>query len=448
MAQYSRVFITLLQDRPGFGLRSRDPSGRAIIEVKDGMGKITVAMQELKSEIVYKAYIISSSNDGLAVSIGTLCANERGKVEHRWEFDPIDVEQTGIDIHMFDVVALAAETKAENVWVLTGYRDGEVRFKDKFNVAVKREKAIVQTQGEKESKTELHENDSKPELHEKESKTELRENDSKPELREKESKTELREKESKTELHENDSKPELREKESKKELREKESKAELRGKEIKTLRHEDHHFSPMNMFVEEEPASRPELKVVVESVEINLEQEAEAGKIPHAKTDRTKPGAMGSSPDNHTQFNSMAQRFNKELEELENLMLEGAAPEIDPQLELENVMKNNAVMSPFKTGFDEVKWVRISIKELSYLPCNCWKLMYDPYVNLAFSRYKHLMLGAYADKTRYILALPDAFDPSRERQARDLGFDIFRSSDNIIGHRDADYGYWLMDIGD
>ena len=407
MSQYSRVFITLLQDRSGYGLKSRDPLGRAIIEVKDGMGKITIAVQELKREIVYKAYIVSSSNDGLAVSVGNLRPDDRGKAELKWEFDPIDVEQTGIAIHAFDVVTLVVESKAENAWVLTGYRDGEVRFKDKFKVAVKRERASIQTQDEKESKPLHHERESKPLHHERESK---------PLHHERENKPLHHERESKPSQHEKESKPSF--------------------------------LKPMRMFVDEGPASHPEMKVVVESVEINPEKEPDAEAAEYIGTDKAEYEPKEPSADTHTKFNSMAQRFNKELEELENLMLEGASPEVDTQLELENIIKNNTVMSPFKTGFEEVKWVRISIKELTYLPCNYWKLIYDPYVNLAFSRYKHMMLGAYSGCSRYILALPDAFDPSRERQAKNLGFDIFRSSDNIIGQRDADYGYWLMEIGD
>jgi hypothetical protein len=371
MAQYSRVFITLKQDRAGYGQKSREPSGRAVIEVKDGRGKITVFAQELKGEAVYKAYIVSGANDCVAVKMGSLNADGRGKAELKWEFDPFDVEGTGIQIDAFDVVSVVVRSKTETAWVLTGYRGGDVLFKEKFHEAVKPgTKHDIETEAQREHTAEL-------------------------------------------------------------------SPASAPEQTINEQDESDEP-KPLQMFVESEPnvetaASEPASEA--ESVETAATEPA----VPEEKEREENP------PDSHAKFKSMAQRFNKELEQLESLMQVDTAA--GQRRGLDTIMESNAVMSPFQTGFDGVKWVRISLKELTHLPRSCWKLGYDPYVSLAFSKYRHLMLGAYAGRQRYILALPDAFDPARERHAKYLGFDLFRTSDNIIeGHKDANYGYWLMEF--
>ncbi|MCL2698786.1 MAG: hypothetical protein FWE68_00570 [Defluviitaleaceae bacterium] len=380
MAQYSRAFITLKQDRSGYGLKSREPSGRAVIEVKNGKGKITVSVQELKGEVGYRAYIVSSTNDCVAVKIGSLRADERGKAELKWEFDPFDVERTGIQIEAFDVVAVVVQSQGENAWVLTGYRGDTVRFKEKFHEAVTREKAVVESQQEPPQEPTVAEIQSEPEPVEC--------------------------------LDE----PQIEEAQTEK---------------VQTDEPDDESgFEPLVMFTEEEAevAAASEPEEAPEDVKTQSEPEPQ--------------------PDPHAKFKSMAQRFNKELEELETLMHEStdARQKHRPDA-MKTIMENNAAMVPFKSGLEDVKWVRISLKDLAHLPRNCWKLSYDPYINFVFSKYKHLMLGAYDDQPRYILALPDAFDASRERHAKQLGFDLFKPSDNVIEeHRDAEYGYWLMEF--
>ena len=385
MAQYSRVFVTLVQDRAGYGQRSREPSGRAIIEVKDGKGKVTLNVQELKGEIVYKAYIVSSTNGGLAVKMGSICADGRGKAELKWEFDPVDVEQMGIAIDEFDVVTVIVQSKAENAWVLTGYRKGEVRFKDDFYEGVRREKPAIEAQAISEPEPDEGLPDDEA-------------------------------------ISDNE-----------------------------TTSDDETTFLPMGMFSDDELAED-------EPVDDEFAKEGQVTEEPAGEGPATESPEEMSQPDvadgptagqpepepEKTLFKSMAKKFDKELEELENLILEEAGSET--KFELDKIMKNNVAMSPYKTGFEEVKWVKIALRELTHLPCSCWKLMYDPYVNLMFNRYKHMMLGAYAGQQRYILALPDEHDPWRERHARKLGFDIFRTSDNIIGSQGSNYGYWLMEF--
>ena len=451
MAQYSRVFITLIQDRAGYGQRSREPSGRAIIEVKNGRGKVSLAVHELKGEMVYKAYIVSSAHDGLAVKLGSLCADERGKAEIKWEFDPLDVEQTNISIDAFDVVAVIVQSKGENAWVLTGYRDGEVRFKDKFNEAVKREKAIIETQAMPEPEVmqveveELPEESPPPETPSEviiEFEPMGMFVDGEPET--------TTEPEVKAESVEVQPQPEPES--------EPEAKAASEPVEIQSEAKAESKLDPnpmpepMDAQSEAETVLELELEPTFEPEETQSEPKPELEPNPEPMPEpipEPKPTTNPPEPplDAHTQFKSMAQKFNRELEELESLMLEGVNPENEPKFELDVIMKNNLAMLPFKTGFEEVKWVKISLKELTHLPCNLWKLMYDPYVNLVCNRHKHMMLGAYSGRPRYILALPDAFDPSRERHAKMLGFDIFRPSDNIVGERrGANYGYWLMEF--
>lgn len=390
MAQYSRVFVTLIQDRAGYGQRSREPSGRAIIEVKDGRGKVMLTVQELKGEIVYKTYIVSSTHGSIAVKMGSLCADERGKAELKWDFDPIDVEQTGITIDEFDAVTVIVQSKTENAWVLTGYRNGEVRFKDKFNEAVKREKAIIENQAVPE-----------------------------PEPME----TPL-DNETLFKPMEMFAEDEFAEKEYEKDELEEMSESEI--------------VSESEIASESEIIPKPE---IVSELEIAPELEIvhETEEIPAVKPESQEPPL-----DEQIKFQSVAQKFDKELETLESLMHE--EKENESKLELDKIMNSNAAMSPFKTGFEEVKWVKIALRELTHLPSNCWKMMYDPYVNLMFNRYKHIMLGAYVDRPRFILALPDELDPWRERHAKRLGFNIFRTSDNIVGEHNINYGYWLMEF--
>lgn len=159
--------------------------------------------------------------------------------------------------------------------------------------------------------------------------------------------------------------------------------------------------------------------------------------------------------DFHKSFKSLVEGFKKEMVELDSLMssqedkTEKQRHSIKPDNEmnpLERIFANNIEMKPFKKQNIEVKWVRVTIQEPSFLPID-QSLLSSPFLLEAYKQYNHLILGLAEDRTArfYILGVPGIYDYNYKAQPTRLGFTQFKCCDDISPYHGA-YGYWLMSI--
>lgn len=132
-----RIFLVFNKEDSGYGT-GQEPSGYVKIEVRDGSGKLTAAVQNLKEDrddLKYKLYLIKCTESSVCpVCAGTLPVR-KNKSELQWEFDPQDVARTGNTIEEFNIAAVVADAgNKHNVRVispLAAYKNAKVHWKDK-----------------------------------------------------------------------------------------------------------------------------------------------------------------------------------------------------------------------------------------------------------------------------------------------------------------------------
>ena len=124
------------QEDLGFGA-AQEPSGYIRIETREGKGKASVLVQNLKDgkgEINYKVYILKiDENKVVPVALGPITL-QKGKGELQWEFKPDDVGLTGSSIDGFNTAVILAEYKEKkNVNImcpLAAYKDKKLPWKE------------------------------------------------------------------------------------------------------------------------------------------------------------------------------------------------------------------------------------------------------------------------------------------------------------------------------
>lgn len=101
---------------------------------------------------------------------------------------------------------------------------------------------------------------------------------------------------------------------------------------------------------------------------------------------------------------------------------------------------------PFAPGGD-VKWARITDKDLNLLPSGIWQYIKNPFVALAYRKHKHLLLGMENDGgvRRYYFCVPGEFNQRDRKLAQSLGFNGFIPVDGGRP-REGAAGYWVIEI--
>ena len=122
--KYDRAFFALTQERSGYGLNNRAPSGKCILERRGGSCRIHLTVQDLKTDTGYRAVLISPGGGRAAgVVFGKFIPGDKGRYELRAETDPDSVMGSGIPLERFAAVALLADRTGEVIPVLAGYRE-------------------------------------------------------------------------------------------------------------------------------------------------------------------------------------------------------------------------------------------------------------------------------------------------------------------------------------
>ena len=89
--RYDKVYLMLRQETAGYGMGSRGPWGSCILEIKNGHGKLTVAVEGLRPLIhgQYQVYgLLAKDGECKGISCGELTVNKQGHGEMAWDFDP------------------------------------------------------------------------------------------------------------------------------------------------------------------------------------------------------------------------------------------------------------------------------------------------------------------------------------------------------------------------
>ncbi len=136
--RYDRFFIMFKTEQSGYSIDKQEIKGYMKVEIKDGKGKIITYVQglkNLKNNEIYKTYLISSENDSCTgIPMKQLEIDDRGHGESIYEFNPDNVEDSGLSIEKFNVGAILVKTQnsSEIIAPVVGYKGKEVLWKNNF----------------------------------------------------------------------------------------------------------------------------------------------------------------------------------------------------------------------------------------------------------------------------------------------------------------------------
>ncbi|MCX7708876.1 MAG: hypothetical protein N2484_03405 [Clostridia bacterium] len=133
---YRKLFFIFDQEDSGFGT-GQGPSGYVKIETREGKGKLSAVVQNLKEDtktIVYKLYVLKCKQSEVhSVPVGVIPL-QKGKGELHWEFTPDNYDRLGSTIDEMNVVAVLAEymnREQQNIICpLVAYKDKKIQWKE------------------------------------------------------------------------------------------------------------------------------------------------------------------------------------------------------------------------------------------------------------------------------------------------------------------------------
>jgi len=150
MQQYIRTFMPLENETSGYEHMGKSPSGRVLIESRGGQGKLTLWVQDLKVEAIYKVHLIFKSESGFSgLPLCPLNVQANGKAELRHSFDAANIGGFGLSIDECLAVAIIATGASGTTAPLCGYKDGKPLawrggFKRLEKEAEKKEEKVVE----------------------------------------------------------------------------------------------------------------------------------------------------------------------------------------------------------------------------------------------------------------------------------------------------------------
>lgn len=417
--QYQRIFVTLQQDRQDYSIDGRKAMGRCVIETRGSAGKLSIYVQGLKPEVIYKLYLIATEGDtsrGLPVAIVPVDA--KGKGELRFEFNAENVGGSSMGVSDFSAVAIIVPSEKGVLPVLTGFMEDEISWENNF-VDITKETRREVLAAEKTAEPEI----------------------------EAESSDATNVQEEHTE-HEHIEQVEVEVEVEVVVVVEAESVIEI--EEDKTaLLYKQEQAEPEENIIE-----KP-----VEESNINF-WEVEATNQP--SKDETKVAThdeVSKQIHKEIKVRNMNEDFKKLIDEYGSYMtnlgkkpFEGLEPIVASEIhmhvdELEQIFHNHMKMNPFPNDHLKIKWARITHKDLVLLGEKGYYTINHPLVLLGYRKYKHLILGKCATegKSKYILGVPDCYSIEYKESALIAGFMEFKYCEKDSAY-DGDYGYWLKDM--
>ncbi|MDR2649513.1 MAG: hypothetical protein LBB94_07335 [Clostridiales bacterium] len=411
---YHRYFIPLKSDSKGFDLGGKDPLGRCVLEDRGNYGRMSLWVQDLKSNAAYKVVLIlSDTGKYTGVTLGSLYVDSKGKGEFKTEFDA-DGLADGQGLPRFCAVAILAGGSGEILSPLVGYRDSPVLWKNRFilqgsglhPVSKERETALAQDAGA----TLGQENNLTPPIEAPTAETVSVGSADKDE-------------------DNADGNPL--------------NSADNDRGAVEYADDQDFFGSLSEYPPEETEYPSEETEYPPEETEYPSEETEyppEKTEYPPETTDRILEKASDDA-----QSLSEEEQRNADLSEADLDVLS----DLDVFSDLNEIFANNIEITPFDCGAPDAQWVRISIKEPVYLPIDYRYIINHPLIVAAYKKYNHLIMGRVInnDKTEYALGVPGVYEPQYVSAAQLMGFTRFKTVAETEGRlRAGDYGYWLTPL--
>lgn len=408
--RYDKVYLMLRQETAGYGMGSRGPWGSCILEIKNGQGKLTMAVEGLRPLIhgQYQVYgLLAKDGECKGIACGELAVNKQGHGEMAWDFDP-DALGGGYVVEDLFGVAVATETGNSLSAPLTAYVGEKRQWRDLFSPLEEEpvlqaaemavlERPAVEEKADKAKVMELPQKEPEPKAERKEEKLEITQQSApakeQPDFS----------------YHGNfrgllkKFRQEMAELEEMGILTAEESARILGKKSVEAAKNgEDYREVPIEIIRKEESPKEQERVSWVEADEPAPEEEQE--ETLHTET--------------------------KKAEECE----EKAEKTQETKTAVEwDFFAGNRRMTPFGDG---TPWICISLKELLYFGEIPSQRQRDFFFLLCYHRYGHLILHQKEDGVE--IGLPDSYDSGARRRAEGLGFTEFRP---LPGQKDM--GYWI-----
>jgi len=452
---YSRLFITLKQERPDYCLDFRPTMGRSLIEIKNNKGKLNVYAQGLKPNIFYKVFLISvKDNKSIGVPIGFIDIDNNGKGELKYNFEPDNVAQSNLPIDDFNVMAILVQGQQEIKAPLVGYTESAVLWKNNFSILDKEDRKLdsddlVQkdkeldnnnlVQKDKElDNNDLVQKDKKLDSNDLVQKDKKLDNNNSVQKDEKLDNNDLVQKDEKLDNNDLMQKDKKSDSNNSVQKNEKSSNSDLAQKEKK-----------LDNNINYKTAGEKDNKKI--NLEINNNKNINYNSETVDNTNNTEEELSNDK------IKIMVEKFKRDIDELKYYAtMDEKEAKINNNMIKEKINKNfsdidyifkrNKSVTPFLNDKNNIRWIRASLKELSIINNNVWKYINNPFIVCNYRRYGHILIGR--DKNdNFILGVPSRYNPSYKLEASVQGFKKFRCYDDKAPMLN-DYGYWIMLIED
>lgn len=416
--KYSRLFMTLKQDREDFCYDSRGAMGRCIFEIRNNIGKIMIFAQGLKPRILYRVMLIKAEEGStLGINGGLINIDDKGKGNYSVSFDPNDVFSSGLKIEDISAVLILVDGIGEAASVLTGFRDNSFDWQKGFKIAnINEDKEEI-----KEEKKEENSSNESSLSEEKKNIDKLDSVDFKNDKAKQINKEENKAVNNVAEKNNSEDKKDIKEEVSNEDLKQENNLKNNADKDT-----ENEKIKPQNAE-----------KAVSDKNNIS-------NKSTSSSQNAAKCGSVNS-------FNTFLERFKADILELEHyaFMTEAEKP---PKRRgrgiqgLESIKRHNMKIKPFESCEEEFVWFKIMPCELTMVDSRLWRYMNNPFVCCGFRKYGHLILGVAEEeeKERYVIGVPDKYNSELCGDMDRLGFGRFKVRDNKE-MEEGDFGYWLLE---
>jgi len=137
MSKYMRKIMPFVNENRGYAHRGNQPAGRCILESSEGGGKLTLWIQNLQPETLYKAHLIFAQGNGYAgLPVCNISPNANGRAKQNIHLDAGDLEKC---------IAVAVLT-SKNDAPLCAYKDEQVPWHKDFALIDKRTEEVTEAE--------------------------------------------------------------------------------------------------------------------------------------------------------------------------------------------------------------------------------------------------------------------------------------------------------------
>lgn len=145
---FQRNFFIFTNEDAGFEAGQK-PSGHVKTEVRDGRGKLQVAVHNLRpgnGRFDYILYLIKADGDSAESVKAGMMPLKTNRAEMEWVFDPRNVGRSGFPIEDFNVIAVLAEYKDRQggsiLCPLAAYRSDHVDWRGSLKAALQNKSTV------------------------------------------------------------------------------------------------------------------------------------------------------------------------------------------------------------------------------------------------------------------------------------------------------------------